>query len=414
LYLIRLPSGDERTYATIDELAAALEQGEVGPGTTIYHRRTARWVPLQQHPYFAFVTGLQDAPPAATPPAPAPPQLDDEGFREAPPPPPKAAPPPPPPRPAQPLDLEPIAPTPMRMPKPEPVREEPFRPEPLPRPVVRQPPAGISPPKTRRTGLFITLIVVLGSAVGIMVGLKLRQSAGGDETAGPSFRPAPAPSSLLGDSTPTRAAAPPARTSPATRLDPTAPTTAADLMARRQQAYLTMQNKLGQELAAVDFNSIFGVRALSSPEGARTARRVVASALNIMGQFHRQEFMTDKAYEDTAAFQTNRAGWSRDQIAQWQGKPTLKEAYQSADLAESLLADADSLLSILGSGTQWTIQGDSLGFAEPTRAAAYRAQRFRLLQRASAPVTDTTIRPTLAYVRGAIEPSVLPPAADGS
>jgi hypothetical protein len=123
--------------------------------------------------------------------------------------------------------------------------------------------------------------------------------------------------------------------------------------------------------------------------------------------------MTDKAYEDTAAFQTNRAGWSRDQIAQWQGKPTLKEAYQSADLAESLLADADSLLSILGSGTQWTIQGDSLGFAEPTRAAAYRAQRFRLLQRASAPVADTTVRPTLAYVRGAIEPSVLPPAADG-
>jgi hypothetical protein len=411
LYLIQLPSGEERTYSTIDELAAALERGDVGRGTSIYHRRTGQWVPLEQHPYFAFVAGKQEAAPSAAPP---PPQLDDEGFRAPPPPPPKPPPaPPPPPRPAQPLDLEPIAPTPMRVPKPEPVREEPFRPEPIPRPVVRQPSAGISPPRTRRTGLFITLIVVLGSAVGIMVGLKLRQSATTDEPSGPSFRPAPAPSSLLGDSTPTRGGPPAVGPTPAARTDPTTPATAADLMARRQQAYLTIQGQLGQELAAVNFNAIFGVRALSSPEGARTARRMVASALNIMGQFHRQEFMTDKAYEDTAAFQTNRAGWTRDQIAQWQGKPTLKEAYQSADLAESLLADADSLLSILGSGTQWTVRGDSLGFSEPTRAAAYRAQRFRLMQRAGGPITDTTIRPTLAYVRGAIEPSALPPAADG-
>jgi hypothetical protein len=179
-------------------------------------------------------------------------------------------------------------------------------------------------------------------------------------------------------------------------------------MQRRSQSYLNVQAQLGRDLAAVDFNGIFGVRALSTPDGARAARRVVASALNVLGQFHRREVMTDRAYDDTASFQTTRAGWTREQIATWDHRATLKEPYQSADLAESLLADADSLLNILGSSTQWTVEGDSLRFPDSSRAAAYQAQRARLVERAGPPVTDTVARPALAYVRGAVNPESLP------
>jgi len=429
LYLIRLASGEERSFPTIEELAAAVQRGEVTGDATIYHRRSKQWLPLEHHPYFAFATGeLQsvslpepEAPAPFSPEPPTPPQpagsllAEEDRLTATPsnltPMRPESA-PPLPPRPSPPVPREPIAPTPLRIPKPP--RPEPERPAMRDSPPEERAPAeplAVRPPRGRRTGMWITIIVVLGTAVGIMVGIKLRAGSrdamGAD---GPSFRPAPAPSSLLADSARPVDSGPAPPKPPASRVDPTAPATPDQLMARREEAFRDARLQLGRDLAALDFNSIFGVRALSTPDGARAARRVVASALNVMGQFHRREVMTDRAYDDTAAFQATRAGWSRPQSADWEGRPTLKEPYQSADLAESLLADADSLLSILGSNTQWTVEGDSLRFEDAVRANAYQAQRARIFQRAGAAVPDTDARPTLAYVRGAVNPAVIPSA----
>lgn len=443
MYLIRLASGEERTFATIEDLATAVQRGEVQRDARIFHRRSKQWLPLEHHPYFAFATGeYKPTPPPneAAPPAPetrqptpapdADPALPGSLLKEedrltaapsnvAPLRPGAAA-----PRHApEPPFHEPIAPTPLRVPRPEPTRPEPPRPEPSRQreppsrpeplaPAAAPEPFAVRPPRGRRVGVIIAIIVVLGSAIGILVGLKLRDGTRGTAvTDAPSFRPAPPPSSLLADSTAVVESATPRQTVPAGRVDPTAPVTAQQLMVRRQASFLDVQGQLGRDLAALDFNSIFGVRALSTPDGARAARRTVASALNVMGQFHRREVMADRAYEDTAAYQTTRAGWTREQIAAWQHRPTLKEPYQSADLAESLLADADSLLSILGSSTQWTVEGDSLRFPDAARAAAFRAQRARLIQRAGAPVTDTAARPSLAFVRGAVNPAIIPSAA---
>jgi hypothetical protein len=450
VYLIRLASGEERTFATIDDLAAAVQRGEVQHDATIFHRRTRQWLPLEHHPYFAFATGEYKAPAAPKQPEKEPereperpPARDAEStgtgsllqeeerlhgtpssvtpLRPEPPTPPggRAAEPPPPP--AQ--RYEPVAPTPLRAPKPveqrpdstvdsqrsTAARRQPsVRPEPST--IDRRP--STTPPPRRRTGLVIAVIVILGSAIGILVGLKLRDASPEQPVeGGATFRPAPPPSALLADTAAQHATArtnQPASAPVAQRVDPTAPVTAEQLMQRRRQSYLAVQAQLGRDLAAVDFNGIFGVRALSTPDGARAARRVVASALNVLGQFHRREVMTDRAYEDTANFQTTQAGWTREQIAAWDHRATLKEPYQSADLAESLLADADSLLHILGASAQWTVEGDSLRFPDSIRASAYQAQRARLLERAGPPVTDTVARPSLAYVRGAVNPDLLP------
>ncbi|HET7111483.1 MAG TPA: hypothetical protein VFI41_11465, partial [Gemmatimonadales bacterium] len=63
MYLIRLASGEERTFATIDDLAAAVQRGEVQHDAAIFHRRTKQWLPLEHHPYFAFATGEYKAQP---------------------------------------------------------------------------------------------------------------------------------------------------------------------------------------------------------------------------------------------------------------------------------------------------------------------------------------------------------------
>jgi hypothetical protein len=68
VYLIRLASGEERTFATIDDLAAAVQRGEVQHDAAIFHRRTKQWLPLEHHPYFAFATGEYKAQPAPDPP----------------------------------------------------------------------------------------------------------------------------------------------------------------------------------------------------------------------------------------------------------------------------------------------------------------------------------------------------------
>lgn len=429
MYLIRLASGEERSFATIEELATAVQRGEVTGDATIYHRRSKQWLPLEHHPYFAFATGAfksvslpepeAPAPLSPKPPEPPPPAgslLTEEDRLTATPS--NLAPirpesaPPLPPRPSPLAPREPIAPTPPR--RPTPAWAEPERTATRDLPPEERAPAdalAVSPPRGRRTGLWITIIVILGTTVGIMVGIKLRAgSRDAMAVDGPSFRPAPAPSSLLVDSTRPVDSSPPRPGPPASRVDPTAPATPAQLMARREEAFRDARLQLGRDLAALDFNSIFGVRALSTPDGAKAARRVAASALNVMGQFHRREVMADRAYDDTATYQATRAGWSRSQSTDWEGRPTLKEPYQSADLAESLLADADSLLSILGSNTQWTVEGDSLRFEDAVRANSYQAQRARIFQRAGAAVPDTDARPTLAYVRGAVDPSVIPSA----
>jgi hypothetical protein len=448
VYLIRLASGEERTFATIDDLAAAVQRGEVQHDAAIFHRRTKQWLPLEHHPYFAFATGEYKAQPESArqeseqPPARDPEPTgtgsllqEEERLHAAPsnvaplrPEPPAAPvipaetgesrrasnPPPPAPR------YEPVAPTPLRAPKPvasaevenRESRVERRQPSLGARPSAPDPRPSIETPPRRRTGLVIAVIVILGSAIGILVGLKLRDASSARSAEdGATFRPAPLPSALMDDTTQhesTTARDQPASRTGALRVDPTAPATPDQLLERRRDSYLGAQAQLARDLAAVDFNGIFGVRALSTPDGARAARRVVASALNVLGQFHRREVMTDRAYEDTAAFQTTQAGWTREQIATWQNRATLKEPYQSADLAESLLADADSLLNILGSSSQWTVEGDSLRFPDSSRAAAYRTQRARVTERAGLPVTDTIARPSLAFVRGAVNPELLP------
>jgi hypothetical protein len=448
VYLIRLPSGEERSYDTIGDLATAIQKGEISRNVEIYHRRSERWLPLDEHPYFGFAAGERDtAPPPPMPPMEETPPasliaeedrktgaadiapLRPEGAKSAPPPP---AAKPPVVEPVTPVEAgasrqarhpgegrdeprEYIAPTPLSVPRP---RERWPEPEPRhePKTAATNRPAPeqleIRAPRGRRTGLVIGIIVVLGSAIGILIGLKLKhaESPAGAVAGTPQFQPAPAPSSLLADSAPADTAPAASATVQPARVDPTAPATVEQLEARRRGAFLAVQAQLGRDLAAVDFNSILGVLALSTPDGARAARRTVASALNVIGQFHRREVMTDRAYEDTASYQTTRAGWTRDQIARWAARPTLKEPYQSADLAESLLADADSLLGILTAGNQWTVSGDSLHFGNPNLTAAWRAQRARLVQRAGPPVTDTIARPALAYVRGALSTESLPGA----
>jgi hypothetical protein len=55
MYRIRLASGEEQTYRSIQELTAGVERGEVASSASIYHQRTDRWLPIESHPHYRMV-----------------------------------------------------------------------------------------------------------------------------------------------------------------------------------------------------------------------------------------------------------------------------------------------------------------------------------------------------------------------
>ena len=98
-------------------------------------------------------------------------------------------------------------------------------------------------------------------------------------------------------------------------------------------------------------------------------------------------------------------GWSLAERRSWDGLPSLREPYAAADLAESLLSDADSLLAILAAAGSYEVRGDTVHFGNAELAAAFRAQRARIADRSGPPVSDPDLRPTLTQVRRSIAES---------
>ena len=429
MYLIRLASGREAAFATIQELALAIQRGDVDRSALIFHRRTGEWLPIDRHPHFfaqaaagpprpggpGTMAPIADDDPVVPTPLAAPTPVADTSFVAPTPMAPPIAPPPPPPTRAATLAPRPAPPKPAPPPPPpEPTADARERGRTAPRPDAAAPDR--APGHKRSLAMFLAAaVIIIGGAGGIVIGLRLRPADGADavpDSAG-GYRPAPPPSSLVRpDPAATVPSERPAPALPAARRgDPLAPVSAESLEARHARSFAASQAQLRSELQAVRLDNVFGVRSFATPEGARAGRRIVAAALNVVGQFHRREVMIDQAYRDTAAFQTTRAGWSRAERDAWDARPTLREAYAAADLAESLLADADSLLSILSGAESYEVRGDTIHFADPAVAASYRAQRSRIAQRSGEPVGDPDRRPTLALVRRSVDPLVLPEGA---
>ncbi len=63
MYRIRLESGEEAVYRTVQELAQAVSSGMVSPTAEVYHKAANRWLPINSHPDYraAIITGKQTA-----------------------------------------------------------------------------------------------------------------------------------------------------------------------------------------------------------------------------------------------------------------------------------------------------------------------------------------------------------------
>lgn len=59
MYRIKLTSGQEAVYNSIDALAVAVRSGEVTGDALIYHRRAERWLAINTHPHYQSIQARQ-------------------------------------------------------------------------------------------------------------------------------------------------------------------------------------------------------------------------------------------------------------------------------------------------------------------------------------------------------------------
>ena len=67
MYRIKLTSGDEANYGSIDELAQAVKAGTVTDTAAIYHARAEKWLPIASHPHYKMAKERVSPRPAAGP-----------------------------------------------------------------------------------------------------------------------------------------------------------------------------------------------------------------------------------------------------------------------------------------------------------------------------------------------------------
>lgn len=63
MYLVELEAGREELYESVEALAAAIHQGEVGPRARIFHRASSSWVSITVHPEYKRVAAARAAAP---------------------------------------------------------------------------------------------------------------------------------------------------------------------------------------------------------------------------------------------------------------------------------------------------------------------------------------------------------------
>jgi hypothetical protein len=123
--------------------------------------------------------------------------------------------------------------------------------------------------------------------------------------------------------------------------------TAAELRRSYTVAYAGARSDMDSTLAAAGVRAFFAPERFASTDSLRAGRRMVLAARNVLRAYNRAEVQIERAYRDTVAYQVKRMGWGPEQQNEWKARAALKESYESAQLADSLLRSVDAVYALL-------------------------------------------------------------------
>lgn len=383
MYRIQLASGAEAVYRSLEELAVSVQNGIVSPDALVYHSKTGSWLPIEAHPHYHVARELvlpermrpirvRLDQPANTEPPVAGRRSGPRARGAHPTRTPKAK--HPGPRPGTPAETsDKTSNSTLRPGTPAPLTGSFRRTKPAKRPTVAptrpSAPRPGNPRKQRPGGSWLMAAAVSGLAT---VGwLFYAPEAGepsspgmviaGMEAPGPN---APAPS---------RRAAAEADLSPA-----------ADGGTAYSDAYHQARVRFEQSIASLGFEDMFAASRISTAEGLRAARRLVAAVRNVVAVYRGEEVRIDQEFGMTDA--------------------SMRESFGTARSLDSLIATTDSIYALLqATEGHYQLRGGRIAFDDQLVTAAYVGQAIWLQARLRAwnrnpDRTPMTIRPIVAAV----------------
>jgi hypothetical protein len=391
VYRVRLESGDERSYRTVEEMVVDADAGVITPRAEIYHPASSSWVSVVHHP--RLVTRLPGS--ARTNDV----LLDFEALPE---PPldltrssdflgsvaPGAAPVVPPPPPPQ-AEVEP----PLDGDLP-PLPGEDELGEPLPD---YHPPSDWKPdrsfaPLLRVLGLTLVLTVLGGGGWYAWHTWEERRTARAiaqADSAAANVRAQPVdtiPDSVLTRALETLRAADTAGTGraqeialrdrfsgiPLRPIDKLRNMTPVELRRSYVASYASARAAMDSDFVATGIQHLFSTARLATPDSLRAGRQLVQAARNIFRVYSSNEVQIERAFRDTIAFQTRKSGWTTEQLNDWKSRAILKESYEGAQLADSLLHHTDDVYRLLLSQAgRYRVGGGRIGFDDGAASNEY-------------------------------------------
>lgn len=178
--------------------------------------------------------------------------------------------------------------------------------------------------------------------------------------------------------------APPHR-APAEAYSSLAASRAADGGTAYGDAYHQARVRFEESIASLGFEDLFATSRISTAEGLRTARRLVAAVRNVVAVYRGEEVRIDQEFGMADA--------------------SMREPYGTARSVDSLIATTDSIYALLQAtqGQYQLLRRGRIAFEDPLVTAAYVGQAIWLEARLRAwnrnpGRTPMTVRPIVAAV----------------
>jgi len=397
MYRIRLATGEEAVFRSIEELSVGIASGVIAPDAEIYHKQSRSWLPIRSHPDYQAAL---EQPPVALEEPDATPESSTTPLEES-------------------SELElvtssegSLSGTPeLDSPSEETSLEEvPLELGLLPAPVLQMESRSGRELLLKRknpTPLMIGIGGAAAAAIVVVLFVLPRPTPPIPEATKPPnigathpdplpLTPSPAPTTVES------LAASPAESDH--RAGPQIPTPE-DLAVRRDLARDHQINALDQGIAKLAFTRLFTPSRLATADSVRLTRRAIGPLRTMLTQYRTSVAEIDIVYQDSAERLGASGVWPVGALTSWKAAGPAGEDKEEVAQSDSLLGAIDRLFALLAEEDgKYQSNGESISFSDASAAADYDGIRNLIEYLTAFDSTATPSHAPLARLAAAATP----------
>ena len=397
MYRIRLATGEEAVFRSIEELSVGIASGVIAPDAEIYHKQSRSWLPIRSHPDYQAAL---EQPPVALEEPDATPESSTTPLEES-------------------SELElvtssegSLSGTPeLDSPSEETSLEEvPLELGLLPAPVLQMESRSGRELLLKRknpTPLMIGIGGAAAAAIVVALFVLPRPTPPIPEATKPPnigathpdplpLTPSPAPTTVES------LAASPAESDH--RAGPQIPTPE-DLAVRRDLARDHQINALDQGIAKLAFTRLFTPSRLATADSVRLTRRAIGPLRTMLTQYRTSVAEIDIVYQDSAERLGASGVWPVGALTSWKAAGPAGEDKEEVAQSDSLLGAIDRLFALLAEEDgKYQSNGESISFSDASAAADYDGIRNLIEHLTAFDSTATPSHAPLARLAAAATP----------